>query len=320
MTQDVIASLGYLALGSRMRRLTDMMWRDVTSIYAQRGIDFEPRWFPVYYLLSLGEARTISEIARELDYTHPAVVQIANAMQKRGLISSSVQAGDKRTRALALTKQGKALLQEIQAVWEEIRVAVEEVCASASADFLQTIARLEAATAEESLLARAERIRRQKLDNEVRIITFDKKNPDHAAAFCRLNEEWLQKYFVIEPHDREMLNDSVGYIIKPGGMIFLAVWGDEFVGTCAMIPSKPGEYELAKMAVTERAQGRQIGKRLGQTCLDWAIAKGAQAVFLESNSRLTTALNLYRKLGFRFEEFPQKSEYSRADVYMKIML
>ena len=143
MTQDVIASLGYLALGSRMRRLTDMMWRDVTSIYAQRGIDFEPRWFPVYYLLSQGEARTISEIARELDYTHPAVVQIANAMQKRGLISSSVQAGDKRTRALALTKQGKALLHEIQAVWDEIRVAAEEVCAPAAADILQPVSELE---------------------------------------------------------------------------------------------------------------------------------------------------------------------------------
>lgn len=320
MTQDVITSLGYLALGSRMRRLTDLMWRDVASIYEHRGIAFEPRWFPVYYLLSGGESRTISELARELNFTHPAVVQIANAMQKKGLISSSVQAEDRRTRALTLTKRGQELLTEIQSVWEEIRVAVEETCSSASADFLTTLSRLEAASAEESLLERAERIRKQKLDDEIKLVEFDKDNFEHATAFCKLNEEWLQKYFVIEAHDRDMLNDPVGYIMNTGGMIYLAVWGTEIIGTCAMINSKPGEYELAKMAVTERAQGRQIGKRLGQTCIDWARAQNAHTIFLESNSRLTTALNLYRKLGFHFEEPPEKSEYARADVYMKISL
>lgn len=320
MTQDLLTSLGYLALGSRMRRLTEMMWRDVARIYQQHEIEFEPRWFPVYYLLSNGQAMTISEIARELDYSHPAVVQIANAMEKKKLISSARQDGDRRTRALTLTKQGKELLQKIQPVWDEIRAVVEETCASASADFLPTLARLEAANAEESLLARAERRRQQLLNDEVRIVEFDTTSPAHAAAFAKLNEEWLTKYFVIEPHDREMLGNPLGYIIKPGGQIFLAVWDNEIVGACAMIPAPDCEFELAKMAVTERAQGRQIGKRLGEACLDWARAKGVQAVWLESNSRLTTALNLYRKLGFHFEEHPFKSEYARADVYMRMAL
>lgn len=320
MQQDIITSLGYLALGSRMRRITDLMWRDVMAIYRARGIDFEPRWFPVYYLLSEGEARTISDIARELGYTHPAVVQIANAMQKRGLVSSSVLAGDRRTRALSLTQRGRDLLREIEPVWDEIRRAVEETCLSASADLLPILARLEAANAEESLLARAERSRMQQLHDDIRIVSFDQSNSEHAAAFCKLNEEWLQKYFVIEPHDRDMLDDPIGFILEPGGEIFLATWGEEIIGTCAMIPTQEGEYELAKMAVTERAQGKQIGKRLGQACIDWAKSKNAHTIFLESNSRLSVALNLYRKLGFHFEEPPQRSEYARADVYMKMAL
>lgn len=320
MTQDLIATLGYLAIGSRMRRITDLMWRDVSSLYERRGIEFEPRWFPVYYLLCEGESRTISEIARELNYSHPAVVQIANAMQKKGLIESSVHEGDRRTRALSLTRKGRDLRKRIEPVWEEIRLAVEDICLSASAEVLPILSRLEAANEEEPLLERVERIRRQKLDTEIHIIPFERGNKKHAKAFLRLNEEWLQKYFVVEPHDREMLGNPEGFILTPGGEIFFAVWGDEIVGTCAMIAAPDNEFELAKMAVTERAQGKQIGKRLGQTCLEWAKSKHAKAVWLESNSRLTTALNLYRKLGFRFEERPFVSEYARSDTYMRIEL
>ncbi len=261
MTQDLIASLGYLAIGSRMRRLTDTMWKDVAKIYERRGIEFEPRWFPVFYLL-MDSNKNISEVARELNFSHPAIVQIANAMQKRGLLTSSVSKEDRRTRTLALTRKGRDLQRNIEPVWEEIRSAVEETCISATADFLQVLARLEAANDEMSLAERAERIYQQKLDSIILIIGFDKQNPAHAEAFSKLNEEWLQKYFTIEPHDREMLDDPAGYIINPGGTIFLAQRNDEFVGTCAMIPAPRQEFELAKMAVTERMQGRQIGKRL----------------------------------------------------------
>lgn len=320
MKQDLIADLGYLAIGSRMRRITDLMWRDVMSIYAQRGIDFEPRWFPVYLLLSGRDGLNISEIARELNYTHPAVVQIANAMQKHGLITSSAQKNDRRTRALTLTRKGRELQKKIEPVWDEIRLAVEETCSSATADFLQVLARLEAAHEEVSLVERVDRIHQQKLDSIVLIIGFDKENPEHAEAFRKLNEEWLQKYFTIEPHDREMLDDPAGYIITPGGAIFFAQRNGELVGTCAMIPAPQQEFELAKMAVTEHMQGKQIGKRLGLACLQWAREMEAKAVWLETNSKLATALNLYRKLGFRFEERPFVSEYARSDTYMRIEL
>ena len=29
--------------------------------------------------------------------------------------------------------------------------------------------------------------------------------PEHYEAFRRLNEEWIARYFSVEPHDREML-------------------------------------------------------------------------------------------------------------------
>lgn len=47
---------------------------------------------------------------------------------------------------------------------------------------------------------------------------------------------------------------------------------------------------------------------------------GFMKLYLESNSVLSPALGLYRELGFEQMEFPYRSDYSRADVYMELML
>ena len=76
--------------------------------------------------------------------------------------------------------------------------------------------------------------------------------PAHQPAFRDLNHEWISQYFAIEPIDNEMLDDPEGYILAPGGHIFMASYGGELVGTCALIKEHDGVYELAKMAVSPR--------------------------------------------------------------------
>ena len=51
------------------------------------------------------------------------------------------------------------------------------------------------------------------------IVEFE---PRHADAFRTLNEAWISKYFVLEPKDREVLQDPIGKIIEKGGRIFMA--------------------------------------------------------------------------------------------------
>ncbi|ELR70040.1 transcriptional regulator, MarR family [Fulvivirga imtechensis AK7] len=73
------------------------------------------------------------------------------------------------------------------------------------------------------------------------------------------------------------------------------------------------------MAVTPKAQGLQIGKKLGLAILEKARQKGAKVVYLESNRQLLPTLSLYRKLGFEEKEPPfAQSVYSRSDIYMEL--
>jgi len=141
--------------------------------------------------------------------------------------------------------------------------------------------------------------------------------PAHQPAFRALNHEWIGHYFTIEPIDNEMLDDPEGYIIAPGGHIFMAQHSGELVGTCALIKEHVGVYELAKMAVAPRAQGLGIGWALGQAILGKAREMGASRVELLSNSRLTPALALYEKLGFRHVPVPP-TPYQRTNVKMMI--
>lgn len=143
--------------------------------------------------------------------------------------------------------------------------------------------------------------------------------PAHQAAFRALNHEWITAYFALEEPDNRMLNDPQGYILDQGGYIFMARYRGELVGTCALPREPDGNFELAKMAVSPKAQGLGIGFRLGEVALAQAWAAGARHVELLSNRKLAPALSLYQKLGF--VEVPlAPSEYQRADIKMVISL
>ena len=153
--------------------------------------------------------------------------------------------------------------------------------------------------------------------SEVRI--FGLRNEEDAAAFRDLNLEWIERYFEVEPNDRKVLSDPYGYIIDKGGAIFMAEYKNEIVGTCALIKVSGSTYELAKMAVTPKAQGLKIGYLLGKAVIEKAKACHASSVFLLSNRGLAPAISLYMKLGFK--EVPLDSkEYERSDIKMELSL
>ncbi|HMO81779.1 MAG TPA: GNAT family N-acetyltransferase [Pyrinomonadaceae bacterium] len=140
------------------------------------------------------------------------------------------------------------------------------------------------------------------------------------SDFGRLNYEWIERYFVVEHHDRELLDQPYETIIEPGGEIFFAVAGGEAVGTAAMIPEGDERFELAKMAVSPDWQGRGIGDMLLETCVGFARERKALSIVLLSNTRLKAAIGLYRKHGFRETLTDSRSPYERVNIRMELAL
>ena len=136
-----------------------------------------------------------------------------------------------------------------------------------------------------------------------------------ATAFKQLNIDWLEKYFVVEPYDDEVLSNPDKYILDKRGRIFFAVENGKPIGTAALMYNEYGELELTKMAVDDSAKGKGYGKLLMQKCISTAKEMGEDNLILYSNTKLSPAINLYYKSGF--EEVPvEKSEYARCNIKM----
>lgn len=142
---------------------------------------------------------------------------------------------------------------------------------------------------------------------------------EYANDFRDLNLEWLEKYNLTESHDLEIINHPKETILDGGGCIYLAKAGDKIVGTAGLANEGNGVYELIKMSVTSAFQGQGISRMLLEKCLSKAKELKAKKVFLYSNSQLTTAINLYKKYGFKHVD-ASNSPLLTADVKMELSL
>lgn len=151
-------------------------------------------------------------------------------------------------------------------------------------------------------------------------IKIESYQPKYKEAFYRLNEEWITTYFKMEQPDRDALEHPQEYILDKGGFIFVATMNQEPVGVCALIKKTELDgYELAKMAVSPKAQGKNIGFMLGQAIIEKAKALKAKRIFLESNTILKPAISLYEKLGFKKITGPP-TPYERCNIQMELLL
>jgi len=151
----------------------------------------------------------------------------------------------------------------------------------------------------------------------VEIVEF---GDEWAEDFAALNYEWIEKFFAVETHDREILDDPHKSVIDPGGQIFMAIVSGLAAGTVALIPAGNKILELTKMAVAPEFQGMGIAKHLMLRSIEHATAIGTRLVFLESHRSLQPALALYRKFGFVEVPTDPSSEYARADIRMELVL
>jgi len=309
---DFLKELGYLAIASRMKGLTDRLLRGGSEAYRSLGLDFEPRWFTLFYLLSTeASPLSIQEIANALKVSHPAVIQTAQMLVKRGLIRSFQDKVDRRKRRLAVTPKGKELAAQLTPVWNCFLAAVSEFFESAGVDMLEVIQKVEAELDKEEMGSRIIRNIKDIQAEAVEIIDFA---PEHRDAFRKLNEEWLEKYFAAEEDDDRLLRRPEEEIIARGGAIFFARLGGKIVGTAALLKRDDATYEIAKMAVTPGAQGKQAGRRLAKAAIARAREKGARRIILLTDNRLRAAVGLYRKLGFKAapNEPTASGKYARA--------
>lgn len=312
---DFYTKTGKMALGSRLRRLSDQVTEQAAGIYELYQVDLQPKWFPVFYSLSNGEEKSITDIAKEIGHTHPSVSQIVRELVNKGYVIEK-KGEDARKNFVLLSPAGQEIREKMQAQLDDVTTAIEKAMSETHHDLWRAIGEWEFLLEQKSLLRRVQEEKKKRESNQVQIVDY---TPELQPAFRSLNEEWITKYFKMEESDYKALDHPKEYILDKGGHIYIALYKNEPVGACAIIPMEDGGYELAKMAVSPKAQGLGIGFLIGQACIEKARSLGARRVYLESNTTLKPAINLYHKLGFRKVAGPP-SPYERCNIQMELLL
>lgn len=313
---DFYFQVGKLALGSRLRRLSEMLTEDATKVYELYEVPLDPKWFPVFYVLSHKEEASITEIAQIIGHSHPSVSQIVKEMKKKGLVVTTKSTEDARVNIAKLSNAGTQLISKIEKQYLDVTQAVENLLSQTQHDLWNAIEEVEFLLSDKNFFERVREVRKVRESQQIEIIDYSSEFQDD---FRKLNYDWIAKYFTLEESDRQSLNNPNEKILQPGGHIYLARHNNKIVGTCALIKVNDDTYELAKMTVAETDRDKGIGWLLGQAAVVKARQLGAKTIFLESNTVLQPAINLYQKLGFR-KIVGQPSPYKRCNIQMELKL
>ncbi|MBV1861627.1 MAG: bifunctional helix-turn-helix transcriptional regulator/GNAT family N-acetyltransferase [Nannocystaceae bacterium] len=314
---DILRDLGYLALGSRLKRLAEHLQADAAKAHARMGYPMKPAQFPLLAALDARGPLTVTEAVDALGISQPAVTRTLGSLIAADLVETLRDASDSRLKRIRLTPEGHALLARMKRdLWPHVDAAAAALAEGPPADLLTLLSRVEDAMQVSSLQARV-RARTPPL----RVVPYD---DSLAETFAEITREWVEGMFALEANDKAIIEDPRGMIIDRGGeILFVEADGLGIVGTCALMPSDGTSFELTKMGVTASARGKKVGAFLLEAVLSRAGEMKASgrlgALFLLTNAKCEAAIHLYEKHGFVhdaavLERFGPR--YNRCDVAM----
>ncbi len=144
-------------LSSQLRplfRLLESMDDDIARVYAVRGVEgVRPRFTIVLIRLAHTGPMTIRELAEAMERTHSALSQTVTALRREGLVTSAPGA-DARTRQIALTSRGMALVPFLEAEWRATEAALAELESEVPYPLTRVVQDLTAALARRSFADR----------------------------------------------------------------------------------------------------------------------------------------------------------------------
>lgn len=308
---DSLKAIGELSLGSRLKRVSELLMKTISAVYQQYDIDFDPYLFPAFHRIAQSKTITNTLLCETLQTSQPAVTQTINKLVQKGLVQLEADTIDKRKKIISLTPKGSVLHIKVQPLWRSMDKAVKEITQQPTNSLLEHIDKFEEVIKAGDFSQAI--IDNMKTESPITITTFQ---PEYAQAFYDFNIDWLETYFYVEDFDREVLSKPHEYVLNPGGHIFFAVENNKALGTVALMKRGENEYELTKMAVQSDQRGKKIGQQLMQHCIDFAKENQFEQLYLYSNTLLENAIYIYRKFGFEEVKVETNSPYKRSNIKM----
>jgi len=145
MVRDVTRELGYLPLGSRLKRVGERLQAETARFLLAEGIDLPQGVWPLLVTLHQEGPLTIGDLASALGVSQPGVTRSIRQLEAAGIVEAVRDGGDQRRKPVAITEKGAAILAKAQGdLWPYVEAAVREMCAPLDGPILGQLDRIEA--------------------------------------------------------------------------------------------------------------------------------------------------------------------------------
>lgn len=156
MIEDVVKELGFLTLGTRLKRIGEALQAQTQALLTEHGIGMPAAHFPLLAALDWHGPLGVGGLSQAVGVSQPVVTRSLKGLEESGLVVSEAVEGDRRVRRVALSPEGQAMVQRAQReVWPVIEASVAQVCASLEGPLLRQLAELEVGLQRTSLLQRS---------------------------------------------------------------------------------------------------------------------------------------------------------------------
>lgn len=161
MTEDIIRSLGFLCLGSRMKRIGEQLQADAQRVLDDAGTQIPSGQHPLLAALDRFGPLSIGELTQALGITQPGVTRAVAQLADIGMVKAAQSDDDQRVKIVSLTPQGQRFVARAKKdAWPRVERAVADLCRNLEGKLLDQLAGLEDGLAAAPLDRRAPRRRR----------------------------------------------------------------------------------------------------------------------------------------------------------------
>jgi len=141
--EDKLQQYGELGLGSRLKRLSDLLMKETQVVYTTCNIDFDPYLFPIFKVIIDQKLATTTDIQEALLYSQPAITQSLKKLMDKKLVTFKIDKIDKRKKQFRLTQKGEEIHQKMEPIWKVIDQQVKWLTEGTALSLTQRLTHLE---------------------------------------------------------------------------------------------------------------------------------------------------------------------------------
>ncbi len=298
---------GELMLGSRLRRLGEKFFFDISKVYKSEDIAFEPTWFPLFFLLKHNKTLTVSDIATSLEITHPGASQMITTFENRSLINCSPDKKDKRVRVVSLTKKGEALLKQIEPIWLSVQKCAQEMLNEGENSRLlfSTLTEIEDLLTKKSFFDRVkDDIHTQSVLDKISIVPYSKK---YAPRFKELVLSWLIENSERTIEHEAFINDTEKTITSGNTSILFVKLADELIGLSVLAQLDNDSATIAVFHIEESVKDLHIANLLLSDTLKHGKAKTVNNITVTLDRKNASLISIFKECNFSLQSLNKEN-------------